>query len=96
MSSNINVMNITIVIIITNITIVDCIWGEYGAWSTCSATCGIGTKIRTRVEAAPASNGGDPCTGLATETGHCNPNSCPGRSILKDIPTRVLVLVKLQ
>ena len=98
-NSNIYIVNIIIFAIVNNITDItlgDCIWGEYGEWSTCSATCGVGTKTRTRPEAIPGSNGGDPCTGLATETGHCNPNSCPGRSILKDIPTRVLVLVKLQ
>ena len=78
-------MNITIVIIITNITIVDCIWGEYGEWSTCSATCGIGTKTRTRPENIPASHGGAPCPGSATETGQCNPGECPGRNILNDI-----------
>ena len=69
---------------------VDCVWGEYGEWSTCSATCGGGTKTRTRPEATPASNGGAPCTGSATETGACNPDACPGSNILKAIPKRIL------
>ena len=86
-------MNITIINIITNITLVDCIWGEYGEWSTCSATCGGGTKTRTRPDATPASNGGAPCTGSATETGQCNLDACPGRNIFKDMPTRVQLVM---
>ena len=70
--------------------VVDCVWGEYGDWSTCSATCGGGTRTRTRVEAIPASNGGSPCTGSATETTtiwtECNNFACPGSKILKSIP----------
>ena len=86
-------MNITIINNITNITLVDCMWGEYGEWSTCSATCGGGTNTRTRPEATPASNGGAPCTGSATETGQCNPDACPGKNILKDMPKRVLIFM---
>jgi hypothetical protein len=69
---------------------VDCVWGEYGEWSTCSATCGGGTRTRTRPEDIPASNGGGICTGSATETGTCNPDACPGSKVLKAMPTRFL------
>ena len=69
---------------------VDCIWGEYGAWTSCSATCGGGLRTRTKLVATPASNGGAPCTGSATETETCNANGCPGSKILKAIPKRIL------
>ena len=69
-----------------NVEAVDCVWGEYGEWSTCSATCGGGTKTRTRREASPASTGGALCTGSVTETESCNPDACPGRKILIDVP----------
>ena len=69
---------------------VDCVWGEYGEWSTCSTTCGGGTRTRTRSEGIPASNGGSPCTGPATQTGPCNRDACPGSKILKSILKRVL------
>ena len=88
-------MNITIITNIDNITLVDCIWGEHGEWSTCSDTCGGGTKTRTRPEATPASNDGAPCTGSATETGQCNTDACPGRNIFKDMPKRVLIFIEL-
>jgi hypothetical protein len=69
---------------------VDCVWGEYDEWSTCSATCGGGSKTRTRAEAITASNGGAPCIGSATETGPCNPDECPSSKILKVFPKKIL------
>ena len=72
------------------IEVVDCVWGEYGEWSTCTATCGGGTRTRTRPEATPASNGGAPCSGSATETGQCNTDACLGSNILKAVTKRNL------
>ena len=69
---------------------VDCVWGEYDKWSTCSATCGGGSRTRIRIEATPSSNGGASCTGSATETGTCNPNACPGSKPLKAMPKQIL------
>ena len=65
---------------------VDCEWCQYGEWTTCTATCGGGTRTRTRHVATPASNGGTECTGSATDKGTCNPNACPGSKILKAMP----------
>ena len=90
----INIIIFAIVNNITDITLGDCIWGEYGEWSTCSSTCGGGTKTRTRQEATPASNGGAPCNGSATETGQCNLDVCPGRYILEDVPKRILIFIQ--
>ena len=72
---------------------VDCVWGDYGEWSTCTATCGGGTRTRKRPEATPASNGGDPCIGSTTETEDCNLEACPGSNILKDIQESILNII---
>ena len=69
---------------------VDCVWGQYGAWSDCSATCGGGTRTHTRPEATPASNGGAACTGLETESESCKDNACPGTKVLKAVPKLIL------
>ena len=79
-----------IIYLFSYVVSVDCVWGEYGEWSTCSATCGGGSRTRTRPEATPASNGGAPCTASATETGTCNPNACSGSKTLKARPKQIL------
>ena len=58
-------------------TIVDCVWGAYDAWSTCSKTCGGGVQIRTRKVDTHAENGGAACTGLSSEQQDCNTGTCP-------------------
>ena len=60
-----------------------CVWGKYGEWSACSATCDGGSRTRTRPEGRPASNGGAACSGSATETEACNTEICPGSKTLK-------------
>ena len=51
-------------------------WGEYGEWSACSATCDDGTRARKRPEDIPAENGGTACSGSATEKETCNNEIC--------------------
>ena len=58
--------------------VVDCEWGAYGEWSSCSKLCGGGEKSRSRQVAKPASNGGLACQGNTTETETCNGHSCSG------------------
>ena len=57
---------------------VDCEWGSYGEWSSCSKTCGGGEKSRSRLVAKPAFNGGLACEGDTLETKICNGHLCPG------------------
>ena len=64
---------------------VDCVWGNYGKWSTCSVTCGGGTRTRERSKSTLATNGGAPCSGSATETNACNTEACLGSKKLKSI-----------
>ncbi|XP_014668649.1 PREDICTED: SCO-spondin-like [Priapulus caudatus] len=54
----------------------DCYWMNWSTWSTCSATCGGGTKQRSRWF-MPEMNGGIPCTGSSNETYPCNTDECP-------------------
>ena len=57
--------------------LVDCVWGAYDAWSTCSKTCGGGVQIRTRKVDTHAENGGTACTGLSSEQQDCSTDACP-------------------
>lgn len=52
-------------------------WSAWGAWSSCSATCGDEEKTRKRTCDDPApSNGGDPCDGPDEETDTCGLPPC--------------------
>lgn len=52
-------------------------WTAWAAWSGCSSSCGGGIRTRTRACESPRpSNGGAPCSGLATETQECNAEAC--------------------
>ena len=51
----------------------------WGNWSSCSSTCGIATKTRTRTCSQPApKNGGAQCPGNQTQTHACFDRACPG------------------
>ncbi len=41
-------------------------------------TCGDGTQGRTQIVTTAASNGGDPCPTLQTDSQACNDGGCPG------------------
>lgn len=59
--------------------LVDGNWGQWNAYSACSATCGRGTKDKTRTCDTPSpANGGATCVGDATRTTVCNTDACPG------------------
>jgi len=60
---------------------VDCSWGDWSEYSTCSVTCGgAGTQTRTRSKAVEASGGGFDCAGPTEETTSCNNGECGGNS----------------
>ena len=58
--------------------LVNCTWGAWSAWETCSVTCDGGTQERNRTISQPALNNGTDCTGNDTEIQSCNSNGCPG------------------
>ena len=56
---------------------VHCQWGNWGAYGSCSATCGGGEKTRNRNIGVQARCGGDSCSGANSETIACNSQCCP-------------------
>lgn len=53
-------------------------WATWSQWSECSKSCSGGRKSRRRTCNNPSpSNGGQPCTGRATETEMCQLIPCP-------------------
>ena len=56
---------------------INCIWGNWDTWATCSLTCGGGVQVRTRKVDTHEENGGTACTGLSTEQQNCNTGTCP-------------------
>lgn len=62
---------------------IDCKWGPWSEFDTCTRTCGGGMHARIREIAQKARYGGDECTGEAQEMEGCNMQACP---ICKDSP----------
>ena len=85
-----NTISILFVSLISSVEAVDCVWGEYGKWTTCSANCGGGSRTRTRPEATTAENGGAPCSGSSIDTEVCNTEACQGIIILKAMQKRII------
>ena len=59
---------------------VDGMWGTWTAWTTCSATCGYGTRERKRLcnNPKPAYNGAS-CVGIGYQKRRCHAYyPCPG------------------
>ncbi|XP_059846301.1 A disintegrin and metalloproteinase with thrombospondin motifs 2-like isoform X1 [Hypanus sabinus] len=53
-------------------------WGSWSRFGSCSRTCGIGVRFRTRQCDNPLpSNGGRECSGLSYEYQLCNIEDCP-------------------
>jgi len=55
---------------------VDCLMEEFGAWSACDKTCGLGNQQRTRDVFTPARNGGKACP-AAKQSRPCTVSVCP-------------------
>ena len=59
-------------LLITFIFVVNCMWGQWNTWGTCSVTCGGGTQGRNRSTIQQALYGGDECLGEDNDTQACN------------------------
>jgi len=55
---------------------VNCAWNAWGAYGTCSKTCGQGSQTRSRTN-TPAQYGGVACSGSTTSSKSCQVRSCP-------------------
>ena len=58
------------------IFLVDCQWSNWAQYSSCSKSCGGGTKTRQRQKTVQESNGGT-CNGSNESTESCNVQKCP-------------------
>ncbi|XP_078342697.1 uncharacterized protein LOC144628471 isoform X5 [Oculina patagonica] len=53
-------------------------WSNWGAWNSCSATCGGGNQVRTRTcTNPPPGSGGLDCQGTSSQSQSCNSDACP-------------------
>ena len=60
------------------LSVVDGYWGDWGTWSSCTATCGSADHHRSRAcEFNATAPRGDDCVGQANETAACTVDSCP-------------------
>ena len=57
---------------------VNCRWGKWSSWESCSKSCGGGIQYRTRTVSQLAEHGGLQCKGSPYETNTCNEVGCPG------------------
>ena len=64
---------------------VDCIWSTWSDWTSCSKTCGQGSKNRRREVQTRAQNGGSQCQGLSRQNQSCNVRDCPSPGRLKNM-----------
>jgi len=55
---------------------VNCEFGEWGSWGSCSKACGQGEKKRTRGIKTEAKHGGTECTGISVERNTCQIEKC--------------------
>ena len=62
------------------LSLVDGNWSTWESWSTCSKTCGNGTRTRVRLcnNPAPAHEGKD-CAGEGNNSEVCLVRHCPGK-----------------
>ena len=60
----------------TVVTPVDCTYTDWNPWSSCTKTCGGGTKSKNRTKKTVAKNGGKECVGSLQEEETCNTQEC--------------------
>mmetsp|Transcript_56611 Transcript_56611/g.134848 ORF Transcript_56611/g.134848 Transcript_56611/m.134848 type:complete len:874 (-) Transcript_56611:208-2829(-) len=62
---------------------VDCVVGDWGEWSACSASCDSGVRQRTRPTMVAAAHGGEAC-GELSQAENCHMEACDQDCVLGD------------
>merc|ERR1712136_431219 len=57
-------------------TAIDCAWGTWSEWGSCSKSCGDGMKTRTRAKIV-IEQGSGVCNGRSTDSDSCHLRACP-------------------
>ena len=68
-----------VIVVVTILDVVDCVWEDWGPWQTCTVTCGDGKILRNRGVNTEARFGGKNCTGNNTDEQDCKNDQCLGR-----------------
>ena len=61
-------------------SVIDCVMGEWGSWSSCDSDCGRGVARRSRHVIHPAANGGAECDGLEQTRSCTGEGDCTRRN----------------
>jgi len=55
----------------------DCVWGDWGPWTSCPVSCGNATRERYRGVRVHAKKGGAACQGSPQDNKTCTEDACP-------------------
>ena len=64
--------------------LVNCQWGGWSQYSTCSKSCGGGTQAKSRSKTVEEKYGGK-CSNSYKETRACNTQNCPGNFLFQKL-----------
>ena len=59
-------------------------WQQWGPWSQCSASCGLGSTLRARSCCDSNLRGNSTCVGNSTEAKDCTSAACQGNPMLNE------------
>lgn len=93
--TNKDLLIICYVFLCSAVVIRDGNWGDWEAWSACSATCGDGRNLRVRYCNNPTPMNGLTCSGDALELETCNDGNCTGTGPANGFALQVHACFKL-
>ena len=62
--------------LLCQLNLVNCVWGSWQTWTSCTVTCGGGFQVRTRNIDTHEENSGTACSGASSELQGCNSAGC--------------------
>ena len=62
--------------LLRQLNLVNCVWGSWQTWTSCTVTCGGGFQVRTRNIDTHEENSGTACSGATSEVQGCNTSGC--------------------